>query len=149
MKDCFYQYRKGLYEALISIKYKGTALEVMEFTKKSNSPPYVQMLNFSSSPSGDDDKFSQYLTCDIMVVTQFSGEPGDFGSKESDDIMNLIMQELITMGVTASDRAKHITMDDFIDAGCYFIALNYVPEFDGAITTIRKILTIQTMIDEK
>jgi hypothetical protein len=63
--------------------------------------------------------------------------------------MTDIMQLLITKGVTPADRAKHITMTDFTDAGCYFVALNYQPDFDGAKTTVRKILTIQTMIDEK
>lgn len=148
MKDCFYQYRKGLYDALSTLKYKGQNLPVMEFARKSEDTPYIQILNMSSSLERDDDTFMQMLTVDIMVVTSYAGDPADYGSKESDDIMTLIMQKLITKGVTGADRAQHITMTDFTDAGCFFVSLNYQPEFDGAITTIRKILTIQTAIDE-
>jgi len=120
----------------------------MEYAKADEETPFIEMLNMSSIFERDDDTFMQMVTVDIMVVTSFIGEPGDFGSKESDDIMNLIMELLITKGVTVADRAKNITMDGFKDAGCYFVALNYQPEYDGIKTTIRKILTITTAIDE-
>lgn len=149
MKDCFYQYRKGLYEALSTLTYGGSLIPVMEYAPEGNETPYIQILNMSSTLESDQTTFMQLLTVDIMVVTSHQGEPGEFGSKQSDDIMTLIMQKLITKGVTPADIAKHITMTDFVDAGCYFVALNYHPEFDGAKTTIRKILTIQTGIDEK
>ena len=148
MKDCFYQYRKGLYEVLSTLSYEGTNLPVMEYAKADEETPFIEMLNMSSIFERDDDTFMQMVTVDIMVVTSFIGEPGDYGSKESDDIMNLIMELLITKGVTVAERAKNITMDGFKDAGCYFVALNYQPEYDGIKTTIRKILTITTAIDE-
>ena len=149
MKDCFYQYRKGLYEALKVLTYQGSLIPVMEFAKADEETPFIEILNMSSVLERDDDTFMQMVTVDIMVVTSFIGDPGDYGSKESDDIMNLIMGKLITKGVTVADRAKNIEMDDFTDAGCWFVALNYQPEWDGIKTTIRKILTITTAIDEK
>jgi hypothetical protein len=121
----------------------------MEYAPKNEVPPYIQILNMSSQFERDDTKECQNVTTDIMVVTSHSGEPGEFGSKQSDDIMNDIMELFITKGVTVSDRAKHIVMADFEDAGCFLLALNYNPEFDGAKTTIRKVLTIQTQITEK
>ena len=148
MKDCFYQYRKGLYEVLSTLTYEGNAIPVMEYVQAEEETPYIQILNMSSALERDDDVFMQAVTTDIMVVTSHPGDPGQFGSKQSDDIMDSIMEKLITKGVTVSDRTVHIVMDDFTDAGCYFVALNYQPEFDGKKTTIRKILTIQTMIDE-
>jgi len=148
MKDCFYQYRKGLYEALSTLIYEGSAISVVEYGEAEKATPFIEILNMNSSLERDDDVFMQAVTTDIMVVTSHQGDPGQFGSKQSDDIMNLIMEKLITKGVTVSDRAAHIVMDDFEDAGCYFVALNYQSEFDGIKTTIRKILTVQTMIDE-
>lgn len=149
MKDCFYQYRKGLYEALSTLTYGGSAIPVMEYAPEGNDTPYIQILNMSSTLEDDQTTFMQMLTVDIMVVTAHAGEPGEFGSKQADDIMTEVMQLLITRGVTPADIARHITMTDFTDAGCHFVSLNYFPEFDGAKTTIRKILTIQTAIDEK
>lgn len=149
MKDCFYQYRKGLYEALSSIHYEGEAITVKEYAGTEDPTPYVLMLNMSSTYDRDDDTFIQSVTTDIMVVTSHEGDPSQFGSKQSDDIMTKIMQKLITKGVTAPDRSAHIIMTDFIDSGCYFVSLNYQPDFDGLKTTIRKVLTIQTIIDEK
>lgn len=148
MKDCFYQYRKGLYEVLSTLSYGGEGLTVVEYAKAEQETPFVEILNMSAAFERDDDNFMQMVTVDIMVVTSFVGEPGDFGSKQSDDIMTLIMELLITKGVTPADRAKNITMTDFTDAGCWFVSLNYMPEYDGAKTTIRKILTITTAIDE-
>jgi len=148
MKDCFYQYRKGLYEALSALSYGGQNLTVMEYAPEGNDTPYVQILNMSATPEGDATNFQMNVTVDIMVVTSHQGEPGEFGSKQSDDIMTIIMQRLITKGVTPGDVADNIVMTDFEDNGCYLVALNYAPEFDGAKTTIRKILTIQTMITE-
>jgi len=121
----------------------------MEYAKADEETPFIEMLNMSSVFERDDDASMQMVTVDIMVVTSFIGDPGDFGSKQSDDIMNLVMELLITKGVTHADRAANITMDDFTDAGCWFVALNYQPEYDGIKTTIRKILTITTAIDEK
>lgn len=148
MKDCFFQYRKGLYNVLSTLTYQGEAIDVVEFAEAEQGTPYIQILNMSASYERDDDDFMQQVTTDIMAVTSHVGDAGKFGSKESDDIMNLIMELLITKGVTPSDRAKHITMTGFEDCGCFFLALNYQPEFDGVKTTIRKILTIQTNIDE-
>jgi len=148
MKDCFYQYRKGLYKVLRTLTYDGSPIPVMEFAVADQATPFIQILNMSSVFERDDDKFMQMVTVDIMIVTTFVGDPGDFGSKQSDDIMTLVMEKLITKGVTVADRAAHITMDDFTDAGCWFVALNYQPEWDGTKTTIRKILTITTGIDE-
>jgi len=150
MKDCFYQYRKGLYEALTaSITYDGNAVPVMEYAGSDQATPYIQILGMNSQLVMDHDDFSQTLTVDIQVVTSHIGEPDDFGSKQTDDIMNDIMQLLITRGVSIADRAKHITMDDFIDAGCFFDNLEYNNYYDGQKLIIIKILTIKTMIDEK
>ena len=148
MKDCFYEYRKGLYEALTSIHYESQPLVVREYVDSEMGTPYVQILNMSSTFERDDDTFLQVVTTDIMVVTSHEGDPGQFGSKQSDDIMTKIMQKLITKGVTVQDRAAHIVMTDFTDNGCYFVSLNYLPDFDGKRTTIRKVLTISTHIDE-
>jgi hypothetical protein len=149
MKDCFYQYRKGLYEALNgNVSYDGSDVPVMEFAGDNQATPYIQILNMNSTSEDDDDRFSQLVTTDIQVVTSHEGDPGNFGSKKSDDIMNDIMELLITKGVTASDRAVHIDMDDFEDAGCYFVSLNYGNYYDGNKLLVIKILTITTMIDE-
>lgn len=148
MKDCFYEYRKGLYAALSTLKYQGLPISVKEYAGTEDPTPYILILNMSSSYERDDDTFTQALTTDIMVVTSHDGDPSQFGSKQSDDIMTLIMQKLITKGVSVTDRAAHITMTGFTDAGCYFVALNYQPFYDGLKTIIQKVLTIQTMIDE-
>jgi len=148
MKDCFYQYRKGLYTALSALTYLGVAIPVKEYTAADQETPYIQILNMSASLIRDDDKFNQEVTVDIMVTTSNLGDPGDYGSKASDTIMNSIMTLLITKGVSVADRAANISMDDFTDNGCYFVALNYQPEFDGEKTIIRKILTIITDIYE-
>jgi hypothetical protein len=149
MKDCFYQYRKGLYEALTaSITYGGSAVPVMEYASLDQATPYIQILGMNSQFSMDHDNFSQEVVTDIQVVTSHVGEPEDFGSKQSDDIMNDIMELLITKGVTAADRAKHITMTDFTDAGCYFDNLAYQSYYDGQKVMIIKVLTIRTLIDE-
>jgi hypothetical protein len=149
MKDCFYEYRAGLVAAIRAQKYNGVNLDVCEYAEAERSTPYVQVLNMASTFERDDDKDSQTVTTDIMVTTRHAGDPGQFGSKQSDDIMTIIMQRLITKGVTNADRAKHISMTNFVDNGCYFVALNYQPEYDGANTTIRKLLTISALIDEK
>lgn len=148
MKDCFYQYRKGLYQKLQGITYKGVTVPVFEFAKADQKTPFIQILGMNSTYERDDDKFLQSVTTDIMVVTSQPGDPGDFGSMQSDEIMNEVMERLITKGVTKSDRAAHIKMDDFIDNGCFFVNLSYDNEFDGANTYIRKILTINTLIEE-
>jgi hypothetical protein len=148
MKDCFYEYRKGLVSALRALTYNGTNLVVCEYAEAEKETPYVQVLNMSSTYERDDDVFVQVVTTDIMVTTSHIGDPGNFGSKQSDDIMTIIMQRLITKGVTTADRAKHISMTGFTDNGCYFVSLNYQPEYDGTKTTIRKLLTISTLIDE-
>ena len=148
MKDCFYEYRKGLYEALSTLKYKGVSMTVKEFAATEDPTPYIIIFNMNSTFERDDDKDSQTVTTDIMVVTSHEGDPSQYGSKESDDIMTMVMQKLITKGVTAPDRAAHIVMTNFTDMGCFFVNLNYQPVYDGLKTTIQKILTIQTMIDE-
>jgi hypothetical protein len=84
-----------------------------------------------------------------MAVTSHAGPPDDFGSKLADDLSTIIMQKLISKGVTTADRAKAVSMTDFIDNGAHFAGLRYDNSFDGAITWIRKILTITTLIDEK
>jgi len=148
MKDCFYQYRKGLYTVLSAVAYSGSLVPVKEYVAADMEAPYIQILGMNSSLIGDSDKFNQEVTTDIMITTSNMGDPGDYGSKASDTIMNSIMELLITKGVSVSDRAKFITMDDFTDNGCYFTALNYQPEFDGAKMIVRKILTITTDIYE-
>jgi hypothetical protein len=148
MKDCFYQYRKGLYERLSTLTYEGVPIPVMEYAPDEQNTPYIQISDMSASFERDDDRFMQKVTTDIIVVTSHNGPPDDFGSKQSDDIMNDIMELLITRGVTPADRARHITMTDFEDCGCFLLALNYNSDFDGAKITVRKILTIETSIDE-
>jgi len=148
MKDCFYQYRKGLYEALAALTYEGELIPVMEYAAAEQATPYIQILGMNSSYERDDDKFTQNVTTDIQVVTSHEGDPGKFGSLQSDTIMNSIMELLITKGVTVADRAKHIAMDDFTDNGCFFTNLNYDSVYDGNTTYVMKILTITTMIDE-
>ena len=148
MKDCFYQYRKGLYEVLSALTYRGVVIPVKEYTAADQETPYIQILNMSSSLIRDDCKFNQQVTTDIMVTTSNLGDPGDYGSKASDTIMNSVMELLITKGVTVTDRAANISMDDFTDNGCYFVELNYQPEFDGSKMIVRKILTITTDIYE-
>jgi len=148
MKDCFYQYRKGLYEVLSTITYGGSAVPVMEYAPAEQATPYIQIMGMSSTLVRDDDVFSQEVVTDIQVVTSYKGDPGEFGSLQSDTIMNSVMELLITRGVTVEDRAAHILMDDFIDFGCWFQALNYQNYFDGNKIYIIKVLTIRTMIDE-
>lgn len=149
MRDCFFQYRKGLYEALSALKYHGQNIPVMEYAPDNNSEPYIQILNMNSSPEDDAYKFSQSVETGIMVVTAHDGPPDDFGSQQSDEIMEEVMSILITQGVTVADRSKHVIMINFVDNGCFFVSLSYSPDFDGAKTTIRKVLTIRTVIDEK
>lgn len=149
MKDCFYQYRKGLYEALNgNVSYDGDDVTVMEFAGHDQVTPYIELLGMSATPETDYTTESQIVITDIRIVTSHQGEIDDFGSKQSDAIMNDVMELLITQGVTVADRAKHITMDDFIDNGCWFESLTYDNTYDGNILRIEKILTIRTMIDE-
>jgi len=150
VKDCFYQYRKGLYEALNgNIIYDGNIVPVMEFAGQDQETPYIQVLGMSSVPESDNTTFSQIVNTDIQVVTSHLGEIDDFGSKQSDMIMNDVMELLITMGVSVADRARNITMDNFEDMGCRFESLSYNSTYDGNKLIINKILTISTMIDEK
>jgi hypothetical protein len=81
-------------------------------------------------------------------VTSHQGEIDDFGSKQSDTIMNDVMELLISMGVTDDDRNKHIEMTDFEDMGCSLVNLAYETSYDGSKLIISKVLTIRTMIDE-
>jgi len=148
MKDCFFQYRKGLYEALSTLTYHGNAIPVVEYAPDDYETPYIQILNMSATLEDDMTKFTQTLTTDIMVVTSHVGSPEKFGSYQSDAIMDDITELLITQGRTVSERAKHITMTDFSDAGCLFVSMNYQPVFDGSKIMIYKVLTIQTMITE-
>ena len=149
MKHCFFEYPKGLYEALTAIHYESQPLVVKEYADAEDQPPYVQILNMSSTFERDDDTFSQNVYTDIMVTTSHIGSPGQFGSKQSNDIMNLIMQKLITKGVTVDDRAAHIVMTNFTDNGCYFAGLSYINNYDGHKITVMEVLTISTHIDEK
>src|SRR6056297_3564181 len=149
MKDCFYQYRKGLYEALNgNVIYGGSAVPVMEYAGWEQETPFIQILNMSSTPEDDDTTHSQIVTTDIHVVTSHQGEIDDFGSKQSDTIMNDVMELLISMGVTAADRALNIDMDDFEDMGCSLVSLTYQSSYDDSKLIITKVLTISTMIDE-
>jgi hypothetical protein len=149
MKDCFYQYRKGLYEALNgNITYDGSAVPVMEYAGFEQATPYIQILNMNAAPETDHDTFSQIVTTDLQVVTSHQGEIDDFGSKQSDTIMDDVMDLLISLGVTDDDRDKHIEMDDFEDMGCTLVNLSYETSYDGTKLIISKVLTIRTMIDE-
>jgi hypothetical protein len=149
MKDCFYQYRKGLYDKLRIVKFRGIPVPVMEFAPNEQETPFIQILNMRSEYERDDDNFSQWVMTEIMSVTSHAGPPDDFGSKLADDLTTIVMQKLISKGVTSSDRAKAVTMTDFIDNGAHFEGLRYDNSFDGAVTWVRKILTIRTLIDEK
>jgi len=149
MKDCFYQYRKGLYDKLRIINFRAQPVPVMEFAPDEQETPFIQILNMSSRYERDDDVFSQWVTTEIMAVTSHPGPPDDFGSKLVDDLTTIVMQRLISKGVTAADRLKAVSMADFIDNGAHFAGLRYDNTFDGAVTWIRKILTIETLIDEK
>lgn len=149
MKDCFYQYRKGLYEALNgSITHDGSAVPVMEYAGFDQATPYIQILGMNAQPEDDHDTFSQVVTTDIQVITSHVGEIDDFGSKQADTIMDDVMELLISMGVTDDDRDKNIEMDDFEDMGCSLVNLTYESSYDGNKLIINKILTISTMIDE-
>lgn len=149
MKDCFYQYRKGLYEALNgNVAYDGDDVPVMEFAGKEQAKPFIQILGMTAVPETDHTTESQRVTTRIQVVTSHVGEIDDFGSKQADDIMNDVMELLISEGVSAADRAKHISMTDFTDNGCWFDNLTYEPIYDGSEFMIIKVLTIETMIDE-
>lgn len=148
MKDCFFQYRKALYDALKIIQYRGETLPVMEYAPDGWETPYLQIINMSSRYERDDDAYSQWVQTEIMVVTSHPGPPDDFVSKLADDIMTVIMQRLIYKGVTEAAQAKFMQMDDFTDNGAHFVSLRYDNDFDGAKTTIRKLLTIETLIDE-
>lgn len=149
MKDCFYQYRKGLYEALNgNVAYDGSNVPVMEFAGKEQAKPFIQILGMTAIPETDHSNPSQMVTTRIQVVTGHVGEIDDFGSKQADDIMNDVMELLISQGVSAVDRAKHITMTDFTDNGCWLDNLTYEPIYDGSEFMIIKVLTIETMIDE-
>ena len=148
MKDCFFQYRKGLYEKLRIISFRGERVPVMEFAPDEQETPFIQIMNMKSDYERDDDTFSQWVTTEIESVTSHKGPPDDFGSKLADDLTTIIMQRLISKGVSEADRAKAVEMDDFIDNGAHFVGLRYDNTFDGATTYIRKILTITTLIDE-
>jgi len=149
MKDCFYQYRKGLYEALNgNVTYDGSAVPVMEYAGWEQETPYIQILRMNSSPESDHDTHTQVVTTDIQVVTSHQGEIDDFGSKQSDTIMDDVMELLISLGVTEDDRDINIEMDDFEDMGCSLVNLSYETAYDNSRLIITKVLTIRTMIDE-
>jgi len=126
--------------------YNDVELDVYEYPPGDATEPYILITNMMSTPQYDDDAFSQEVTTDIHIVTSYQTDKG--GGRDSDLMMNDLMELLINMGVTPAERRGVILMDDFVDNGCFFVSLSYESYYDGAYKYIRKILSIKTTIDE-
>ena len=146
MRSCFYQYRKGLFEALSTIVYNGAAVPVYQYPPMNVAAPYILIADMDAFPLEDKTVFSQQVTTEIHVVTEFVGDFG--GSVTADAILDLVMDLLITKGVTVGDRAKLIDMDDFEQTTCVMQDQRYINEFDGQKKTVRSVLSINSIIDE-
>lgn len=144
MKNCFYQYRKGLYDLINgNVTYSSTVVPVYEFAPSTIDTPYIIIGNMNSDRAEDDDYYSQTVTTDLIVVTSYKGDIGKFGSKQANEIIGQIMGLLI-------DRAdgKVVTMTDFTDNGAWFNTLRSEAFFDGSTAVIVMYLNIGTGIDE-
>lgn len=144
MKNCFYQYRKGLYDLLNgNVTHAGSEVPVYEFAPPAIDRPYLIIGNMNSDRAEDDDLYSQTISTDIIVVTSYKGDIGRFGSKTANDIIDQVMSLLI-------DRqdGKAATMVDFRDNGAWFNTLRSEAFFDGSTAVIVIYLNIGTVIDE-
>ena len=142
MKTCFYQYRKGLYEVLSALSY-----DVYQYPPADATTPYIYIGDMNATPENDADRYSQTVTTEIHVVTSFLGDQAS--SNDSDEIMDEVMQVLISKGVTVSDRAKAILMDDFEMTPNQLESLSHRAEFDDLNKQVRAVLTVSAIIDQK
>ena len=146
MRSCFYPYRRALFTALSTITYGGVAVPVYQFPPMDAATPYILLADMDSFPLDDKDVFTQQVTTEIHVVTEFTGDYG--GSIMADTILDSIMNLLITKGVTTPDRAKLLTISGFIQSTCTMQDQRYINEFDGKKKTVRAVLLINSIIDE-
>ncbi len=144
MKSCFYQYRKGLYERLSTVTHNGESIPVWQYPPKDVEMPFILIGDMNALPVGVDDKdaFMQELSVEIHVVNEGAT------TLTVDEIMNDIMDKLITMGVTTVDRDKFIEMDGFENSSCLLQSQTHITEFEGDRIIVRNVLVINAIIDE-
>ena len=142
MKSCFYQYRKGLYEALGLLGYN-----VYQHPPKTAVKPYILIGEMSASPNGDNTVYSQEVTTEIHVVNEYFGDQASNNS--ADTMMDNVMQLLISMGRDEVERAAAIEMLDFEMTPNQLVTLTDVVTFDDVYKEIRLILTMSAIIDQK
>jgi len=147
MKTCFYQYRKGLFERLSLITYGGSAVPVYQYTPAGVGTPYIYIGDMNATPENDADRYSQTVTTEIHVVTSYQGDQASMNT--ADAIMDLVMQWIISKGVTVFDRDAAILMDDFEMTPNQMVSLSHVTEFDDINKQIRSVLTVSAIIDQK
>jgi hypothetical protein len=148
MKNCFTPYRKGLYDKLGALTYNGVALNAHQFPPKVAAKPYI-FIGDMNSVAGDEDAdvYTQDLTVEIHSVTEYFGDQGS--AIPADEIMDIVMQELLSKGVTQAERDKAIEMDDFWATPGIFVSLRQELDFDEVNRNIRTVLTFTTKIDQK
>ena len=146
MRSCFYPYRRALFTALSTITYNGVAVPVHQFPPEGAATPYILIADMDSFPLEDKDVFTQQVTTEIHVVTEFVGDYG--GSIAADTILDSIMNLLVTKGVTTPDRAKLLTISGFIQSTCTMQDQRYMNDFYGKKKTVRAVLLINSIIDE-
>ena len=142
MKSCFYQYRKGLYEALGLLGYN-----VYQHPPKTAVKPYILIGEMSASPNGDNTVYSQEVTTEIHVVDEYFGDQASNNS--ADTMMDNVMQLLISMGRDEVERAAAIEMLDFEMTPNQLVTLSSETTFDDVYKEIRLILTMSAIIDQK
>ena len=142
MKSCFYQYRKGLYEALGLLGYN-----VYQHPPKTAVKPYILIGEMSAIPNGDNTVYSQEVTTEIHVVDEYFGDQASNNS--ADTMMDNVMQLLISMGRDEVERAAAIEMLDFEMTPNQLVTLTDVVTFDDVYKEIRLILTMSAIIDQK
>ena len=142
MKSCFYQYRKGLYEALGLLGYS-----VYRHVPADVSPPYIYIGDMNASPTEDNTVYSQEVTTEIHVVTEYFGDQADY--TDADQMSDEVMQLLISKGRTDFERASAIDMDDFEMTPNQLISLSEQFTFDDVNKEVRQIITMVALIDQK
>ena len=141
MKHCFYQLRKGIYERLNTLGYN-----VYQYPPKDVNPPYIMLADMSSAPGEEDaDTYTQEVTIEIHVVVSYFGDQGS--AIVVDEMTDDVIDALASKGITAADRAKAITMDDFIMTPGDHNSTSQQVNFDDVNREIRNVIQITALID--
>ena len=142
MKSCFYQYRKGLYEALGLLAY-----DVYKYPPKKAAKPYILIEGMFATPFEDNTVYSQTVETIIHVVDEYFGDQAT--NNRADEIMDLVTGLLISKGRSEAERAAEIQMDDFEMTANQMVSMSDDVSFDDVHKEIRIILTMSAVIDQK